>query len=101
MSSLFSVYKSQYARKRFANSELTYLLGYYLKVDIRIPYSVRAHSATKIDIIGARASYVTVRNRCIWTGRARAVFRRTHLCRMSLKELSLGGMLPGFCKASW
>lgn len=101
MSSLFSVYKSQYARKRFANSEMTYLLGYYLKVDIRIPYSVRAHSATKIDIIGARASYVTVRNRCIWTGRARAVFRRTHLCRMSLKELSLGGMLPGFCKASW
>ncbi len=60
MTSLFSVYKSEYARKRFASSELTYLLGSYLKVDIRIPYSF-----------------------------------------MSLKELSLGGMLPGFYKASW
>ncbi len=47
MTSLFSVYKSEYARKRFASSELTYLLGSYLKVDIRIPYSFRAQSAKK------------------------------------------------------
>lgn len=101
MSSLFSTHKTHYARNRFANSELTYILGCYLKVDIRLPYSERARSAIRLDMLGARASYVTVRNRCIWTGRARAVFRRTHLCRMSLKVLALGGALPGFAKASW
>lgn len=101
MSSLSSIYKIQFARKRFAYSELTYILGCYLKVDIRLPYSERARSAIRLDQLGAQASYVTVRNQCIWTGRARAVFRRTHLCRMSIKVLATSGALPGFSKASW
>lgn len=101
MSSLSSIQKQKMSRDGFAYCELTYLLGCYITVDIRLPYSERARSAIRLDILGARASYVTVRNQCIWTGRARAVFRRTHLCRMSLKVLALGGALPGFAKASW
>ena len=39
--------------------------------------------------------------RCEHCGRARAVYRKFHLCRICFRELASNGMIPGVRKASW
>ncbi len=41
------------------------------------------------------------RNRCTFTGRSRAVYRRFGVCRIVLRELAHEGKIPGMRKASW
>ena len=54
---------------------------------------IKANSKLKYD---ARK-----RNRCKRCGRPRAYYRRFELCRICLRELALGGEIPGMIKASW
>jgi small subunit ribosomal protein S14 len=42
-----------------------------------------------------------IRNRCWKTGKPHGFFRYFGLCRNSLRELALEGLLPGVTKASW
>ncbi|MEZ6018314.1 MAG: 30S ribosomal protein S14 [Planctomycetota bacterium] len=42
-----------------------------------------------------------VRNRCTFTGRSRAVYRRFGICRVTLRELAHEGKIPGMRKSSW
>ncbi len=42
-----------------------------------------------------------IRNRCSFTGRPRAVYRRFGICRVTLRELAHEGKIPGMRKSSW
>lgn len=42
-----------------------------------------------------------IQNRCILTGRGRAVYKKFGLCRNVFRELALEGKIPGIRKASW
>lgn len=42
-----------------------------------------------------------IRNRCTFTGRPRAVYRRFGICRVTLRELAHEGKIPGMRKSSW
>ena len=42
-----------------------------------------------------------VRNRCMVTGRPRAVYRKFKLARVMIRELGNMGMIPGLTKSSW
>jgi small subunit ribosomal protein S14 len=41
------------------------------------------------------------RNRCGICGRARAYYRKFHLCRICMRRLAHKGEIPGLRKASW
>ena len=47
------------------------------------------------------SSPTRLRNRCWATGRPRGYFRDFGLCRNTLREMALQGLLPGVTKASW
>ncbi len=47
------------------------------------------------------ASPVRVRNRCSQTGRPRGFLRKFGMSRVSFRELSLEGQIPGVVKSSW
>jgi len=47
------------------------------------------------------SSRVRLHNRCILTGRPRAVYRKFGLSRIAFRDLALEGKLPGIMKASW
>lgn len=47
------------------------------------------------------ASPVRVRNRCSQTGRPRGYLRKFGMSRVSFRELSLEGQIPGVIKSSW
>lgn len=47
------------------------------------------------------ASPTRLHNRCMLTGRSKAVYRKFKVCRIQLRELALQGKIPGLKKASW
>jgi ribosomal protein S14 len=48
-----------------------------------------------------KVCYTKVRNRCIYTGKARGVLSKYKMSRVSFRELCINGELGGFRKASW
>ena len=44
---------------------------------------------------------VRYRNRCVVTGRSRGYYRKFGLSRISFREMSLQGLVPGVRKSSW
>ena len=47
------------------------------------------------------ASPVRVRNRCAMTGRPRGFLRKFGMSRVTFRELSRQGQIPGVTKSSW
>jgi len=47
------------------------------------------------------ASPVRLHNRCMFTGRARAYYRKFGISRLVLREMGLKGEIPGLKKSSW
>jgi small subunit ribosomal protein S14 len=47
------------------------------------------------------SSRVRLKNRCMFTGRARAYYRKFGISRLVLREMALRGELPGVKKSSW
>lgn len=61
----------------------------------------RMEARLKYMALPRDASPARLRNRCNLTGRPRGVFRKFGLCRNKIRELAMGGDIPGVIKASW
>lgn len=46
-------------------------------------------------------SFVSLRNRCLFTGRSRAIIKKIHVGRHIYKRLASGGSISGVKKANW
>jgi|TARA_B110000003_G_scaffold25224_1_gene23954 small subunit ribosomal protein S14 len=55
----------------------------------------------KLEKLPRDSSKTRLHNRCLVTGRPRAVYRYFGLSRIKMRELALAGKLPGVLKASW
>ncbi len=47
------------------------------------------------------SSPVRLKNRCMFTGRARSYYRKFGVSRLVLREMALRGEVPGLKKSSW
>tara|TARA_Y100001980_G_C14343042_1_gene156587 strand:+ start:99 stop:404 length:306 start_codon:yes stop_codon:yes gene_type:complete len=75
-----------------------------LKSIIKSPNSTSKEiedAVAKLDRLPKSSSRVRLRNRCFKTGRPRGVISRFKLSRLSFREMSLKGEIPGVTKASW
>ena len=55
----------------------------------------------KLEALPRNSNPTRVRNRCSMSGRPRGVYRKFGLSRLALREMALGGHLPGVTKSSW
>ena len=69
--------------------------------DIERTPEERAEAGRKLRKLPRDSCPNRVRSRCQVTGRARAVYKKFGLSRISFRELSLEGEIPGITKASW
>ena len=46
-------------------------------------------------------SKVSIRNRCVLTGRTKSVLSKFRLSRLTFRRLALSGFIPGIRKAAW
>lgn len=61
----------------------------------------RFRAAIKLSGLPRNSSKTRLRNRCVLTGRARAVYRFCKFSRIELRRLAGQGRLPGITKSSW
>jgi small subunit ribosomal protein S14 len=98
-------YKSRYTsrdnarRHNFFLNELERVVLKSVSADQHLPSAIRYAASYRLDQLGGYRS--RIKNRCVLTGRARAINRNFRLSRFSFRALSSGGQLPGVTTASW
>lgn len=66
-----------------------------------LPAEDRFAAQIKLTKMPRDSAKSRVQNRCLVTGRSRAVYRKFKLCRITLRELASSGQIPGMVKSSW
>ena len=69
--------------------------------NLTIPGRIKDEYVFKLNKRPRNSGQVRVKNRCILTGRGKAVYRFCRLSRIRFRELASQGSIPGVCKSSW
>jgi small subunit ribosomal protein S14 len=69
--------------------------------DESLPQEDRFAARLKLAELPRNSSKTRVRNRCVVTGRPRAVYRKLKMSRIALRDLASNGQIPGMVKSSW
>ncbi len=54
-----------------------------------------------LQALPKNSNSIRLHNRCMFTGRSRAYYRKFGVSRLVFREMALQGLLPGVKKASW
>ena len=95
------VKRDQKRRDLFLKNELKRVQYKSIIKNSSIAGVVKDKYVTRLNQIDRNSSLVRVKNRCILTGRGRAVYRFCRLSRIRFRELAAGGLLLGVSKSSW
>lgn len=79
----------------------TQLLLNFLYKNQNLPKKVRFSALLKLSQFPKNAFKTRVRNRCVLTGRARAIFPYYRLSRVALRKKIMEGVIPGIQRSSW
>lgn len=69
--------------------------------DLRYSDEARLEAQNQLNKMPKNSSPVRLRNRCMFTGRARGFLRKFGMSRLCFREMANNGFLPGVTKASW
>jgi small subunit ribosomal protein S14 len=69
--------------------------------DKKKPMEERFAATIKLAEMPRNSSATRVHNRCEITGRPHAVYRKTHMSRIAIREYGSKGLIPGLVKSSW
>ncbi|KAJ0815464.1 putative ribosomal protein S14 [Helianthus annuus] len=69
--------------------------------DTDLPNDVREKHRCKLAALPRNSSFTRVMNRCVFTGRAHAVYKMFRVSRIVFRDLASRGLLQGVKKASW
>ena len=70
-------------------------------MDKKLSLEERFKAQMKLSKLPRNSSKVRIRNRCAITGRPHGVYRKLKISRISLRQLTLSGKIPGMIKSSW
>ena len=69
--------------------------------NLKLPIKLRAKAYYSLVLLPRNSSITRRRNRCVLTGRSRAVYRNFGLSRLRFRKLAWQGSINGVKKASW
>lgn len=93
--------KDAQKRAHFARIEETRKVLRALIRDRSVSPSIRFDMCLELSALPRHSSPSKIKNRCVISGRSKAVYRRFKMSRVCLRELMSMGALPGMKKASW
>ena len=67
----------------------------------KLPLIERFEAQLKLSKLPRNSARTRIRNRCEITGRPHGVYRKLRISRIALRDLALGGKIPGMTKSSW
>nr|QES94796.1 ribosomal protein S14 [Trebouxia lynnae] len=95
------VKRDQKRRNLFFKNELKRVQYKSVIKNYKIPGETKEKCVFKLNKIPRNSSRVRVKNRCILTGRGKAVYSFCRLSRIRFRELCSQGLLLGVTKSSW
>jgi len=98
---LYQVPSDKRKRKLYNKQEFRKLCMKVLINDQRLNVKFRTALRIELDKIGKRGNISKIRNRCVISGRGRAVYRVFGLDRFNFKRLANLGKLIGIEKTGW
>ena len=93
--------RDQKRRINFLKNELKRMQYKSIIKNFDIPGETKEECVSKLNKIPRNSSKVRIKNRCILTGRGRAVYSFCRLSRIRFRELASQGLLLGVSKCSW
>ncbi|KAL8541509.1 hypothetical protein ACS0TY_002687 [Phlomoides rotata] len=69
--------------------------------DPDLPSVMRDKVRNRLSQLPRNSSFTRIRNRCVFTGRPRSVYKKFRMSRIIFRELANQGQLQGVKKASW
>ncbi|KAL5569550.1 hypothetical protein UlMin_026125 [Ulmus minor] len=93
--------RDNHRRQLAAQFEVKRRLFKALAYDPSLPEEVREANRYKLAKLPRNSSFTRIRNRCIFTGRARGVYAAFRMSRIVFRDLASRGLLNGIKKASW
>ena len=93
--------KDQKRRLDLAKFELKRLLYKAISHDRNIAADIRTEAGFKLSKLPRNSSKTRIRNRCIFTGRPRSVYKLFRVSRIVFRELASQGSIVGVYKSSW
>lgn len=88
-------------RIKFTNFYSKRRLFLHLIHDSVLPFGLKKGASTNLFLLGSSGSFNIVRNRCIYTYRARSVSSQFKVSRLVLRDFIWKLLLPGVKIASW
>ena len=70
-------------------------------MDKKLSLEERFKAQMKLSKLPRNSSKTRVKNRCEITGRSHGVYRKLKISRITLRQLTLQGKVPGMVKSSW
>jgi ribosomal protein S14 len=95
------VEKDKRKRRIFEKYEKQRLCLKALCKDNRLPLSLRLLYKLKLQMFKKNSSKTRIKNRCVFTGRARSTIRFFRMSRLQVRDLYVKGLLYGVRKSSW
>ena len=95
------IQKDQKKRVSLQKKEVKRLLYKSMLNNAHISSEVKSLIAYKMNSLPRNSSLFKTKNRCIKTGRGKAVYSKFRLSRLSFRDLASFGNLPGVTKAYW
>ncbi|KAL3521701.1 hypothetical protein ACH5RR_019850 [Cinchona calisaya] len=93
--------KDHNRRQMAAKFEVKRRLYKALVRDPELPNDLKEKYRYKLAKLPRNSAFTRIRNRCILTGRPRAVYQLFRMSRICFRELASKGALMGIKKASW
>jgi small subunit ribosomal protein S14 len=93
--------KDAQRRASFIHVEQKRVLYKAMIKDRSLPQHVRFATCLKLTTLSRAHARVKIHNRCVLTGRSKAVLRHFKISRICMRELVALGSLPGVTKSSW
>ena len=93
--------RDQKRRSLFLKNEYKRMQYKSIIKNFDIPGETKDGCVSKLNKIPRNSSKVRIKNRCILTGRGRAVYSFCRLSRIRFRELASQGLLLGVSKCSW
>lgn len=93
--------KDVHKRNQYANHELYKNVLKSIAGDETLSSQIRTLSALQLFKKKGRGSITTIRNRCVVSGRAQAVYSKFRMSRIVLRQMAASGRIPNIVKKSW
>jgi small subunit ribosomal protein S14 len=70
-------------------------------INPKLSFEERDAARAKLQSLPRNGARCRVRNRCVFSGRSRGVYRKFMISRIVLRELAHSAIIPGMTKSSW